>query len=137
MSSCTTPALRVKDEKCIFDVFINGINFAHFQAVFYAFFNTAIRANCSTCMVPSWVSYFLPSSISSSKPTIKPSSPPTFTPSTPLSTSFSVDTLLFQTKRATERMERGLFGMMLKKVQYGIKNKKNVIIYNSCITRQR
>ena len=76
-------------------------------------------------MMPSWVSYFLLSSISSSKLTKKTSSFPTSTPSMPLSTSFSVDTLLMQTKRATERMESGLFGMMLKKVQYGIKSKKN------------
>ena len=76
MSSCTTPALRVKDEKCIFDACFNGINVAHFQAVFYVFFNTAIRANCSTCMMPSWVSYFLPSSMSSLKPMMTPSSPP-------------------------------------------------------------
>jgi hypothetical protein len=60
----------------------------------------------------------------------------TSTPSMSLSTSFSLDTLLMQTKRATERMETGLFGMTFKKVQHGVKNKK-VIIYNSCVPCQR
>ena len=37
MSSSTTPAFRIKDEKCIFDAFINGTNFTHFQSVFVFF----------------------------------------------------------------------------------------------------
>ena len=115
------PMLKIA--KTFFDALVNGIIFPHFQSVFYAFFNKVNRCNFITCMAPSCVPYLLLSLASSLKPMKKPSSPHTLAPSMSLSTSFSVDILLIQTKRATERMEKGLLGMALKTYKIVLKTK--------------
>jgi hypothetical protein len=86
-SSSTTPAFCVKDEKCLFDAYINDIISSQIQAVFDAYFNKAIWADLTTCLMPNWVSYFVPSSMLSLIPSSRPSSQPTLMPSASPSTS--------------------------------------------------